>query len=179
MNKTQTIDVTGQGQYRRVEVRASSTPPSNASGTPSPTTASRKWWAAGTIEPREGGKYHLGGMDTDDCEGLAPARHYQSLSTTPRPRIHLARRLRAVTGPGADRIGGRHRRANLVDSHQHGARERHPCRVRGLDGDRRKPRQLFEQLKEIKLRGALAPLDFLCELSFFLKKVVEFFSRPV
>jgi len=70
MSEEQTIDVAGSGQFRRVEVkRTLNAPIQRVWDAVTNSDEVAQWWAPGTIEPREGGMYHLG-MDTSDCDGL-------------------------------------------------------------------------------------------------------------
>ena len=67
MRDNELADIGGQGKYRRVQVqRVVDAPIERVWDAITKADQVRQWWAAGEIDPREGGRVKLG-MDSDDC----------------------------------------------------------------------------------------------------------------
>lgn len=64
------VVASGHGKYRRVEVRrVVDAPIDRVWEAISSAEEMERWWSAGVLEGREGGRIHLH-MDTDECDGL-------------------------------------------------------------------------------------------------------------
>ncbi len=68
MNKDLNTSVVGHGDFRQICVkREVAAPIQRVWDALTDDQQIKHWWAAGVIEPREGGRYHLGGMEDDNC----------------------------------------------------------------------------------------------------------------
>jgi len=72
MDKNELASVAGHGKYRRVEVkRVVNAPIDKVWNAITNADEVEKWWAAGEIDPKEGGQVKLGlGGEEADCGGL-------------------------------------------------------------------------------------------------------------